>query len=209
MQIADDDSPQHDHDEAEGTSAAALWQDYRSTHDKELLLLHYSPLVQEVAGRLAVQLPAFVERADLVSYGILGLIDAIERYDPPTAAPRAASAPRARYPPAPVAPRPAPPQFPRHPDPRVSAGGKQQVGAACFPQDVQQEVQRQRRCFSHSPSLVARRRSLGRRAQDADQSALDDEVGAGDVSHPRRSGRDGGRGESGQLVGHGADSRRR
>src|SRR5690606_38554559 len=46
------------------------------------LLLHYSPLVKYVAGRVAVGLPQNVEHADLVSYGIFGLIDAVEKFDP-------------------------------------------------------------------------------------------------------------------------------
>jgi RNA polymerase sigma factor for flagellar operon FliA len=41
----------------------------------------YSPLVKYVAARVAVGLPQHVEQSDLVSYGILGLIDAIDRYD--------------------------------------------------------------------------------------------------------------------------------
>jgi RNA polymerase sigma factor for flagellar operon FliA len=45
------------------------------------LILNYSPLVKYVAGRLASSLPQTVETADLISYGIFGLIDAIEKYD--------------------------------------------------------------------------------------------------------------------------------
>lgn len=64
---------------------AALWDAYRddpgrATRDR--LILHYSPLVKYVAGRVAVGLPHNVEQADLVSYGIFGLIDAIEKFDP-------------------------------------------------------------------------------------------------------------------------------
>jgi RNA polymerase sigma factor for flagellar operon FliA len=43
--------------------------------------VHYSPLVKYVAGRVAVGLPQNVDQADLVSYGIFGLIDAIEKFD--------------------------------------------------------------------------------------------------------------------------------
>jgi RNA polymerase sigma factor (sigma-70 family) len=42
---------------------------------------HYSPL-EFVAGRVAVGLPQNVELADLVSYGIFGLFDAVEKFDP-------------------------------------------------------------------------------------------------------------------------------
>jgi RNA polymerase sigma factor for flagellar operon FliA len=62
-----------------------LWRQYRSTKDKALrdrLILTYAPLVKYVAGRLGSGLPAHVDEGDLVSYGLLGLIGAIERFDP-------------------------------------------------------------------------------------------------------------------------------
>jgi RNA polymerase sigma factor for flagellar operon FliA len=68
-----------------GEDMMALWRDYRRTADKDLrdrLILTYAPLVKFVAGRLGSGLPAHVEENDLVSYGLLGLIGAIERYDP-------------------------------------------------------------------------------------------------------------------------------
>ena len=49
---------------------------------RDRLILTYAPLVKYVAGRLGAGLPAHVDESDLVSYGLLGLIDAIERYDP-------------------------------------------------------------------------------------------------------------------------------
>jgi RNA polymerase sigma factor for flagellar operon FliA len=63
----------------------SLWREYRRTHDKALrdrLILTYAPLVKYVAGRLGSGLPAHVDEGDLVSYGLLGLIGAIDRYDP-------------------------------------------------------------------------------------------------------------------------------
>src|SRR6266516_2179029 len=63
----------------------ALWLEFGRTHDKGLrdrLILTYAPLVKYVAGRLGSGLPAHVDEGDLVSYGLLGLIGAIERYDP-------------------------------------------------------------------------------------------------------------------------------
>ncbi len=42
----------------------------------------YSPLAKYVAGRLSSGLPPHVEEADLISYGLIGLINAIERFDP-------------------------------------------------------------------------------------------------------------------------------
>ena len=61
-----------------------LWQEFKATGDPDLrerLILHYSPLVKYVAGRVGVGLPANIEQSDLVSYGIFGLIDAIEKFD--------------------------------------------------------------------------------------------------------------------------------
>jgi RNA polymerase sigma factor FliA len=74
-----------DEERAEIESAVAtLWREYKTTGDgqlRERLILHYSPLVKYVAGRVGVGLPPNIEQADLVSYGIFGLIDAIEKFD--------------------------------------------------------------------------------------------------------------------------------
>jgi RNA polymerase sigma factor for flagellar operon FliA len=59
----------------------ALWHEHGLTGDANPLLLHYRSLVDQVAGRVGGDLPSFVDRADLVSYGFLGLIDAIEKFD--------------------------------------------------------------------------------------------------------------------------------
>src|SRR5205085_8763978 len=48
---------------------------------REQLVLAFSPLVKYDAGRMPTGLPAHVEEADLISYGLLGLISAIERFD--------------------------------------------------------------------------------------------------------------------------------
>ncbi len=61
-----------------------LWERFKRSADpavRERLILHYSPLVKYVAGRVGVGLPPNIEQADLVSYGIFGLIDAIEKFD--------------------------------------------------------------------------------------------------------------------------------
>lgn len=66
------------------TDIAALWAQYKQDADTEArdqLILNYSPLVKYVAGRLASSLPHSVETSDLISYGIFGLIDAIEKFD--------------------------------------------------------------------------------------------------------------------------------
>ncbi|HEX8742460.1 MAG TPA: RNA polymerase sigma factor WhiG [Thermoleophilaceae bacterium] len=62
-----------------------LWRKYKETGDqraREQLVLAFSPLVKYVAGRMSTGLPAHVEESDLISYGLLGLISAIERFDP-------------------------------------------------------------------------------------------------------------------------------
>ena len=61
-----------------------LWRRYKSTSDeraRERLVVAYSPLVKYVAGRMSSGLPSHVEEGDLISYGLGGLISAIERFD--------------------------------------------------------------------------------------------------------------------------------
>ena len=62
-----------------------LWRRYKDEKDekaRERLVLAYAPLVKYVAGRMSSGLPSHVEEADLISYGLLGLISAIERFEP-------------------------------------------------------------------------------------------------------------------------------
>ena len=61
-----------------------LWRRYKSSGSsraREQLVVAYSPLVKYVAGRMSSGLPAHVEESDLISYGLIGLINAIERFD--------------------------------------------------------------------------------------------------------------------------------
>ena len=61
------------------------WHDFKadaSPAAREKLILHYAPLVKYVASRVATGLPASVEQADLVSYGMFGLIDALQKFEP-------------------------------------------------------------------------------------------------------------------------------
>jgi RNA polymerase sigma factor for flagellar operon FliA len=72
-------------DEIERARADGLWIRYAEAPSREIrdqLIVHYSPLVKYVASRVAAGLPQNVEQADLVSYGIFGLIDAIDKFDP-------------------------------------------------------------------------------------------------------------------------------
>src|SRR4051794_11426471 len=69
----------------QATDTRVLWQEFKRTGDqavRDRLILTYAPLVKYVAGRLGSGLPAHVDEGDLVSYGLLGLIGAIERFDP-------------------------------------------------------------------------------------------------------------------------------
>jgi RNA polymerase sigma factor for flagellar operon FliA len=62
-----------------------IWRQYRATKSpaiREQLIIKHAPLVKYVAGRLAMGLPPMVEVNDLVGYGLFGLIDAIDKFDP-------------------------------------------------------------------------------------------------------------------------------
>jgi len=61
-----------------------LWRRYKRDGDeraRERLVVAYSPLVKYVSGRMASGLPAHVEEVDLISYGLGGLISAIQRFE--------------------------------------------------------------------------------------------------------------------------------
>lgn len=61
-----------------------LWEKYTTEKDQQIrekLILHYIYLVKYIAGRLYVNYKTNVDYDDLVSYGIFGLIDAIDKYD--------------------------------------------------------------------------------------------------------------------------------
>lgn len=63
---------------------AEAWLAYKTsgtTAVREQLILNYAPLVRYVAGKVGVTLPAHIDNEDLISYGMFGLIDAIEKYD--------------------------------------------------------------------------------------------------------------------------------
>ena len=61
------------------------WEEFKTTGSaeaREALILAYVPLVKYVAGRVSVGLPSNVDFDDLVSYGVFGLVDAVEKFDP-------------------------------------------------------------------------------------------------------------------------------
>jgi RNA polymerase sigma factor for flagellar operon FliA len=62
-----------------------IWKQYKEKKDetaREKLIIYYSPLAKYVAGRIASNLPRSIDVQDLIQTGILGLIDAIEKFDP-------------------------------------------------------------------------------------------------------------------------------
>ena len=71
--------------DAQRQEVDALWARYKALPTRPLrdqLIVQYSPLVKYVAGRVAVGLPQSIDQSDLVSYGVFGLIDAIEKFEP-------------------------------------------------------------------------------------------------------------------------------
>lgn len=63
----------------------SLWHNYKEyaqVEARDELIIHYAPMVKYVANRLAIHLSSTVEVDELISYGIEGLIDAMEKYDP-------------------------------------------------------------------------------------------------------------------------------
>jgi len=50
--------------------------------EREYYITEYAPLIKTVAGRLAMRLPSHIDQNDLLSAGIMGLLDAIEKFDP-------------------------------------------------------------------------------------------------------------------------------
>jgi RNA polymerase sigma factor FliA len=71
--------------EPQADAITKLWDDFKgsgSVDARNRLVVHYSPLVKYVAGRLSAGLPNSIEQADLVSYGMFGLIDAINKFEP-------------------------------------------------------------------------------------------------------------------------------
>jgi RNA polymerase sigma factor for flagellar operon FliA len=69
----------------EGKIEEELWQKYRKTRDpkiRETFIKQYAPLVKYVAGKVAVGMPSSVEFDDLVGFGVFGLLDAIEKFEP-------------------------------------------------------------------------------------------------------------------------------
>ncbi|MFI2752758.1 RNA polymerase sigma factor WhiG [Cellulomonas sp. P22] len=75
---------EHDLDVLDRDPVEADWVEFKAHGERQVrdrLILHYASLVTAVASRVGMRLPSTVEQADLVSYGMFGLIDAIEKYE--------------------------------------------------------------------------------------------------------------------------------
>ncbi|MCG9967962.1 FliA/WhiG family RNA polymerase sigma factor [Pelotomaculum terephthalicicum JT] len=62
-----------------------LWREYHTTREKSIkheLVMEHLPLVKHLAGRLAVRLPAVIDQEDLESYGVFGLLEAVDKFNP-------------------------------------------------------------------------------------------------------------------------------
>src|SRR5579884_2111585 len=62
--------------------APALPMPARSAAERERMIVQHAPLVRQVVGRMALVLPAMFDLDDMLSYGTIGLIEAVDRYDP-------------------------------------------------------------------------------------------------------------------------------
>jgi RNA polymerase sigma factor FliA len=69
----------------QATDLEGLWARLCATRDpalRERLIMQYAPLVKYVVGRMAVSMPGVLSSEDIISYGTIGLIQAVDRYDP-------------------------------------------------------------------------------------------------------------------------------
>jgi RNA polymerase sigma factor FliA len=70
--------------DAAAEALAGLWRRFKEEADpqaRERLIINYAPLVKFVAGRVGSGLPSSVDAGDLISYGIFGLMDALDKFD--------------------------------------------------------------------------------------------------------------------------------
>jgi len=89
QQLEADDEPVLTEDEERAAfdrrQTKRLWSRYKERGEqaaRDELIVTYAPLVKYVAGRMSSALPSHVEETDLISYGLIGLINAVERFDP-------------------------------------------------------------------------------------------------------------------------------
>ncbi|MGQ0679042.1 MAG: FliA/WhiG family RNA polymerase sigma factor [Actinomycetota bacterium] len=81
----DDFNDQHGRDSSPLGATEALWREFeqtRSLRARDELIVHYAPLVKYVAARVSIGLPPSVDHEDLASAGILGLMEAVSKFEP-------------------------------------------------------------------------------------------------------------------------------
>jgi len=69
----------------ENMSEEELWIEYKKTNNRkirEYFVIKYAPLVKHIAGKISYKIKGAVEFDDLLGFGTLGLLDAIEKYEP-------------------------------------------------------------------------------------------------------------------------------
>lgn len=67
-----------------GINEPALWQRYKEHADesaRDQLIVHHMRIVKFIAGRMAIHVPSTVDMDDLVGWGVMGLMDAVEKFD--------------------------------------------------------------------------------------------------------------------------------
>ena len=67
------------------SALSELWNEFKSTGSdraRDALIVHYAPLVKYVAARLSIGLPSSVDQEDLASAGIVGLMEAVSKFEP-------------------------------------------------------------------------------------------------------------------------------
>lgn len=70
------------------SNSSALLKKYKeepnklTAQQKDKLIMEYAPLIKFIAQKIAIRLPANIELDDLISSGVIGLMDAIDKYDP-------------------------------------------------------------------------------------------------------------------------------
>lgn len=68
-----------------GGDPAGLWREFKERGNAEArsaIAIHYLGLVRIIAGKMAMTSPPHVDRDDLIGWGVLGLLDAVDKFDP-------------------------------------------------------------------------------------------------------------------------------
>ncbi|MGB3913998.1 MAG: sigma factor [Dethiobacteria bacterium] len=66
----------------ESRARSSYYKEGTAPQNKEELVIAYLPMIKKIAGKLSIALPPAIDQGDLVGSGIIGLLEAYERYDP-------------------------------------------------------------------------------------------------------------------------------